>query len=77
MPTEKPVVKRLRKVPEGAISYDAKTIIIILCLIFIYPIGIIFMWIWMKTWPLWLKLIISVPLILGIICIIFIKYLFI
>lgn len=50
-------------------SEDTKTIVTVLLLIFIYPIGVIVMWFWTK-WPLWLKILLSVlalPIILVVI----------
>jgi hypothetical protein len=38
---------------------QTKTIVTILCLLFVTPIGIVLMWIWMKNWPKWLKIIIT------------------
>lgn len=43
---------------ESGLSEDAKTIITILLLIFVFPIGIIMMWIWMK-WPVWVKILVT------------------
>jgi len=34
-------------------------------------LGLVFMWVWMKNWPLWLRLLISLPLALGVIGIFF------
>jgi hypothetical protein len=36
-------------------SSKEKTIIAVLLLVFVYPLGLIFMWIWMK-WSVWVKL---------------------
>ena len=47
-------------------SYDTQMIVTILLLIFIYPVGLIFMWAWMRTWPIWIKIIISLPLIISV-----------
>jgi uncharacterized membrane protein (DUF485 family) len=52
-------------------SNDTKIIVVVLLLLFLYPIGIIFMWVWMKSWPVWAKILISIPFIFGIVCIIF------
>jgi len=49
-------------------TYDTQMIITILLLLFVYPIGLLFMWVWMK-WPVWLKLVISIPFILAIVLI--------
>lgn len=48
------------------LSYETRVIITILLLLFVYPVGLIFMWWWMKNWPLWLKIIITIPLVLGV-----------
>lgn len=50
---------------------DTKTIIVVLLLIFIYPLGAIFMWIWMKWWPIWVRILLTIPFILGVLCMIF------
>lgn len=47
-------------------SEDTKSIITVLLLIFVYPIGLIFMWFWTR-WPRWVKIILSLPIILAII----------
>lgn len=49
------------------ISYETKLTIVILLLLFVYPLGLVFMWAWMRNWPTWLKVLISLPIILGII----------
>lgn len=46
------------------LSYDTKTIIVILTLIFVYPIGVVLMLVWMD-WNKWFKILLSVPLVLG------------
>lgn len=51
---------------ESEMSYETQVIITILLLLFVYPAGLIVMWWWMKNWPLWLKIIISLPLFLGV-----------
>lgn len=55
-------------------TYDTQMIITILLLLFVYPLGLVFMWAWMKTWPLWLKLIISLPLLLSLFVIFLLFY---
>lgn len=47
-------------------SLDSKSITVILLLVFFYPLGVILMWAWMKTWPRWMKLLLSSIFILGI-----------
>lgn len=49
---------------------DSKTIAVILLLVFSYPLGVVFMWFWMKTWPGWMKLLLSLALVLGIVLIV-------
>jgi len=44
-------------------SEDTKTIITVLLLIFLFPVGFIVMWFWPK-WKTWVKLLISFPLLL-------------
>jgi hypothetical protein len=67
--THKERVQTARSVDE--ISYETKLTIVILLLLFVYPLGLIFMWAWMRNWPLWLKVLISLPVILGIMGIFF------
>jgi len=50
---------KLEKKEEG-MSYDTKTVIVVLCLIFAYPIGLILMFAWMK-WPMIVKLLVTIP----------------
>jgi hypothetical protein len=45
---------------------DTHMILVILLLVFVYPIGLIAMWALMKQWPAWLKWLISSPVILAI-----------
>lgn len=51
----------MRSTKQEGLSYDAKTIIVILLLLVIYPVGLILMLVWMK-WPIWVKLLVSLPL---------------
>ncbi|MCR4264375.1 MAG: hypothetical protein NUV98_06690 [Candidatus Roizmanbacteria bacterium] len=48
---------------QSGMSHDTKTIIVILLLILVYPIGLIMMYIWMK-WPMWAKILITLPILL-------------
>lgn len=45
-------------------SPDKHTALVILFLVFIYPIGFVLMWILMKRWRFWLKFTLSLPIIL-------------
>jgi len=49
---------------KNGLSNDAKTIITVLLLIFAYPAGLILTFLWMKDWPKWLKVLVSLPLFL-------------
>lgn len=44
------------------LTYDTKTIITVLLLVTVYPIGLILVYKWMQ-WPKWLKIVLAVPLI--------------
>ena len=46
-------------------SQDTKTIITVLLLAFAYPVGLIMMFVWTK-WPGWVKTLIVLPFVLGI-----------
>lgn len=50
---------------------ESKTIIVVILLVFAYPIGVIFVWIW-KMWPTWVRWVISIPALILIISIIII-----
>lgn len=43
---------------------NTKLYLVIIFLVFIYPVGVILMWIWMKLWPKWLKFLLSINMIL-------------
>lgn len=43
---------------EEGMSYSTKKIIVILLLIFFYPLGLLFMFVWMK-WPKWVKFLLT------------------
>jgi hypothetical protein len=45
------------------LSYDTKTIIVVLTLLLFYPVGVILMFKWMD-WARWLKILIGLPVIL-------------
>jgi hypothetical protein len=61
-----PVVRRPQVSSSQGPSYDTMMIVTILLLIFVYPLGIVFMWGLMRTWPTWLKVVVSLPLLIGI-----------
>lgn len=56
----------LSKAYESELSYETRVIIVVLLLLFVYPIGLIFMWAWMRDWALRAKLLITLPFLLGI-----------
>lgn len=56
------------------ISYDTQIIVTVLLLIFVYPLGIIFMWAWMRNWPIWLKIIITLPVFVFLLSVFFIMF---
>jgi len=47
----------------NGLSYDMKTLVVILLPIFLYPIGVILMYAWMK-WAVWVKALVTLPLVL-------------
>lgn len=44
---------------------NSKSIIAIVLLLFLYPIGLIVMW-FMTSWPKWVKILLTLPIFLGI-----------
>lgn len=57
---------RSEETSAASISYETQMIIVVLLLLFVYPIGLIFMWAWMNRWPMWLKVLLTIPLFLGV-----------
>lgn len=45
------------------VSEDTRLIVTVLLLIFVYPVGLIVMWLW-THWAKWVKVVISLPVIL-------------
>ena len=43
----------------AGMSYETRTIIVIVCLFFMFPVGLVLMWVWMK-WPTWVKILLTV-----------------
>lgn len=74
MPTKKSTRNRkttsarsTRSLPsDQTLSYETKLIIVVLLLLFFYPVGLVFMWLWMGKWPLLLRIIITLPVFLGL-----------
>ena len=63
-----------RSTSNSEISYDTQMIVTVLLLIFVYPLGVIFMWAWMRNWPLWLKIIITLPVFAFLLCMFLIMF---
>lgn len=63
----------VKKDPSG-LSEDAKTIIVVLMLVFAFPIGLTLMWIW-TTWPKWIKWLLTSILLIPLVIIILFAYL--
>ncbi len=61
----------MAKSQQPTTSNDTKTIVTVLLLIFVYPIGLIVMWVW-PTWPRWIKWLITTPVILFFLALILI-----
>ena len=53
-------------VKQQELSYDIKLVLTLVLLFLIYPVGLILMFKWMN-WPKWLKIILSLPVIIIII----------
>lgn len=51
-----------KKADPSGLSDDAKTIIVVLLLVFAFPVGLILMWLWTE-WPKWVKWLLSLILI--------------
>jgi len=47
---------------DRGMSEDTKAIIVVLLLIFVYPVGVVLMYVWMKKWLWWVKLLIALPI---------------
>jgi len=56
------------------VSANTKTIITVLFLIFLYPIGVVVMWFWTR-WRAWVKILITLPIFLFLFLIILISVL--
>jgi biotin transporter BioY len=63
--TKRSTVRKPQITSSQGPSYDTKMLITIILLLFVYPLGLIFMWAWMHTWPVWLKIIITLPFIIS------------
>ena len=55
-----------QKITQSGTSNDTKTLVTVLLLIFLYPIGVIVMMLW-TSWKLWVKMIVAAPIVLLIV----------
>lgn len=55
--------EKVSKMEEG-LSQDTKTVIVVLLLLFVYPIGLVLMFMWMD-WPKWIKFLLALPVLFG------------
>lgn len=55
--------EKIEVIKNNELSYDAKTIIVILTLILVYPVGVVLMLMWMD-WNKWLKILLAIPLVI-------------
>lgn len=62
MPQIKRRTTTVFKKESSGLNYEVKTLIVILLLIFAYPVGLILMFMWMD-WPGWVKFLIFLPVI--------------
>lgn len=71
--TEEKVLKKkiVKQENEFGLSYEMKTLIVILLLVFTYPVGLVMMFLWMD-WPKWVKALIALPVILGLLVLVFV-----
>jgi len=58
--TKKEIKVEEIRVESGELSYDTKTLITIMCLLTVYPIGLVLMLVWMK-WNKWVKFLVAFP----------------
>src|SRR3989344_7604135 len=52
------------------LSYDTKLVLTLVLLFLLYPVGLILMFKWM-TWPKWLKVLLSLPVVIFIFAFVF------
>ena len=65
-----------QEIPVSA-NHQTKTILVVVALLAFYPVGLVLMWMWMREWPKWVKLLLSAPIILMILAILGIIFTFI
>lgn len=54
-----------RERANGEFSEDARFLLVIVLLFVFYPVGLVLMWAW-TNWPRWVKILISLPVLVGI-----------
>jgi len=58
--------KKQKSVENTELNYDTKTLLTVLLLVLVYPVGLVLMLMWMK-WPGWLKFLIGLPVFLIVV----------
>lgn len=53
-----------REINNGELNYDTKTLITVITLVTVYPVGLILMFAWMK-WRAMIKFLVLLPLLIG------------
>lgn len=61
------MTKKIIKKEDSELSYDTKTLVTIILLITVYPVGVVLMFVWMN-WNKWIKFLIVLPL--ALVCIV-------
>ena len=57
-------IAQLNQAPTG--DKDNRSLITILLLLFVYPVGILVMWVW-AHWKTWIKIVVTLPIVIGVI----------
>lgn len=70
MPQRRKRTQTVSRNESWGLSYEIKTLIVIILLFFAYPVGLILMFMWMD-WPGWVKALILLPAVCVILMIIF------
>lgn len=70
-PFDAPIAQSVQTRPIQSVEHDgmddhAKSALVAVLLVWFYPIGVIFMFVWMKKWPVWAKILILLPVLFGI-----------
>lgn len=54
-------------------NLNTKKFVLVMCLIFLYPVGIGLMLVWREKWPLWIRILAILPLVLAIVLLVWLK----